>query len=73
MALFALHSTSLICEVTDHNFSVAEGYDWLGRRIHFSVVEGEDWLGRRVLFNSTGPSKQWMLVCGMNVGGTSCF
>ena len=54
MTLFALHFTSLIGVVNNHDFSVAEGYDWLGRRVHFSVVEGDDWLGRRVLFNSTG-------------------
>ena len=54
MALFALHSTSSIGTVNNHDFSVAERYDWLGRRVHFSVVEGDDWLGRPVLFDSTG-------------------
>ena len=54
MALFVLHSTSSIGAVSNHDFSVAEGYNWLGRRVHSFVVEGDDWLGRRVLFDCTG-------------------
>ena len=57
MALFVLHSTSSIGAVNNHDFSVAEGYDWLGRQVRSSVVEGDDWLARQVLFDSTGHRK----------------